>query len=77
MVDFPHQLIHSGAGYKLLLLEDYEILLSGISTSISAGYMQTTGLADGSAEAGSESKIEVEYCNLTAINQIYNLCSRP
>ena len=61
IVDCPSQLIHFCAGYELLILEDYEIHLSVISTCISAGYMQTMCLADGSAEAGSEPNIEVEH----------------
>ena len=47
--------------------------ISVICTSISTGYMQTTGLADRSAEVGSETSIEVEHYYLTSIN----LCSRP
>ncbi|KAH3846427.1 hypothetical protein DPMN_088728 [Dreissena polymorpha] len=55
--------------------EAYEISPSGIPTSVSTGYMQTTGLADGSAEAGSESNIEAEhyYMYLASINQVYEI----
>ncbi|KAH3831440.1 hypothetical protein DPMN_104707 [Dreissena polymorpha] len=71
------RLIHSGADNEPLILEDYEIPQSGIPTFIPAGYMQTTDLADGSAEAGSASNIEAEHYYLTSINQVYNLCLRP
>ncbi|KAH3729573.1 hypothetical protein DPMN_055544 [Dreissena polymorpha] len=59
------------------MLEAYEIPPSGIPTSVSAGYMQTTGLADGSAEAGSESNVEDESYYLASINQVNELMFRP
>ncbi|KAH3888556.1 hypothetical protein DPMN_012594 [Dreissena polymorpha] len=55
------------------MLEAYVIPTSGIHTSVSAGYMQTTGLADGSAEAGSESNVEAELYYWASINQVYEL----
>ncbi|KAH3829034.1 hypothetical protein DPMN_131022 [Dreissena polymorpha] len=45
--------------------------ISVICTSISTGYMQTTGLADRSAEVGSETSIEVEHYYLTSINFMF------
>ncbi|KAH3780915.1 hypothetical protein DPMN_158740 [Dreissena polymorpha] len=44
------------------MLEAYEIPPSGIPSTVSASYMQTTGLADVSAEAGSESNVEANVC---------------
>ena len=69
-----------------LILEAYGIPPSGIPTSVSAGYMQTTGLADGSAEAGLEANVEAEHYYLASIHQVYELmletldddfCPRP
>ena len=59
-----------------LILEAYGIPPSGIPTSVSAGYMQTTGLADGSAEAGSEANVEAEHYYLASIHQVYELMFR-
>jgi len=64
-----------------LMIEAYE---SSIPTSVSTGFNQTTALADGSIEAGSESN-EAEPYYLASINQVYELmfhtldedCPRP
>ncbi|KAH3874333.1 hypothetical protein DPMN_037575 [Dreissena polymorpha] len=57
----------------ILILDVYEIPTSGIPTSVSVGYMQTTGLADGLAEVGSDSNIEAEFYYWASINQVCEL----
>ncbi|KAH3726076.1 hypothetical protein DPMN_051932 [Dreissena polymorpha] len=55
------------------IIEAYEIPPSSIPTSDSAGYIQTTSLADGLVEAGSESNVETKHNYLASINQVYKL----
>ncbi|KAH3717123.1 hypothetical protein DPMN_059901 [Dreissena polymorpha] len=53
------------------MLEGQEIPPSGIPTSVSAGYKQTTGRVDGSAEAGSEANVEAEHYYLASFYHVY------